>query len=149
MGRRMSRETAMKLLYQMEIRRETSKASIELMIEETGLTGNDKEYVSFILNGVAENLVNIDQMIEKYLKGWKINRLSKVDLSILRLAVFEIFNADDIPVNVSINEAVEIAKKYSTDESASFINGVLSKLCEASNVQHGSEEKLEKDSDGN
>ncbi|RCX16801.1 NusB antitermination factor [Anaerobacterium chartisolvens] len=66
--------------------------------------------------------------MEKYSKGWKINRISRVDISILRLSIYEIGFRDDIPFNVSINEAVELAKKYSNEEAGAFINGILGKI---------------------
>ena len=128
MGRRASRELAMKLLYQTEIQKSNRKEQIERALTENKLTSKDKAYVSEILEGVFDNTEFIDRLIEKYSKGWKINRLSKVDLSILRLSIFEIHYMEDIPVSVSVNEAVELAKKYSGDEMAPFINGILGKL---------------------
>ena len=73
-----------------------------------------------------KNEESIDEYIKKYAKGWEFNRISKVDLSILRLSIFEILFREDIPYNVSVNEAVEIAKKYSSDGAGAFVNGILS-----------------------
>lgn len=78
-----------------------------------------------VVAGVEGNLQSIDQDIEKYLRSWTTSRIPKLDLAILRAAVFEIKYSEDIPTGVAINEAVEIAKKYSTDDSYRFINGVL------------------------
>ena len=78
--------------------------------------------------GVKSKQSEIDECIEKYLKEWKKDRLSRVTISILRLAVYEILFEDEIPVSVSINEAVELGKKYSTKENATYINGVLGSL---------------------
>ena len=108
-------------------------------IEEPGITDIIKDaiearnfeyddYVEKVFLGVFENLSQIDEKISENLKGWKLSRISKVSLAILRLAVFEMLFFDDIPFGVSINEAVELAKKYSTQEDASFINGVLGAL---------------------
>ena len=82
---------------------------------------------------VIENLTEIDDMINRTAIGWTTERMSKVDLSILRLAVFEAFFDEDIPESVAINEAVELAKKFSSGEAASFINGILGKLSKNNN----------------
>ena len=76
--------------------------------------------------GVFENLNNIDEIISQNAVGWSINRITKIALAILRLSIYEIKYYDEIPASVSINEAVELAKKYATKEDASFINGILS-----------------------
>ncbi|MCX8129028.1 MAG: transcription antitermination factor NusB [Clostridia bacterium] len=128
MGRRASREIAMKLLYQMEIQREDREDQIQAVFEENALAENDRKYVSEVIKGVSDNLSFIDDIIEKYSKGWKISRLSKVDLSILRLSIFEISFRNDIPFNVSVNEAVELAKRYSSEDAGAFVNGILGKV---------------------
>ena len=130
MGRRASRETAMKLLYQLEIQKEDREEQIRAALEDNDLQDKDKdrEYVLNVVNGVASNLSYIDNIIETNARGWKMNRISKVDLSILRLCIYEISFRDDIPYNVSVNEAVELAKKYSGEEAGAFVNGILSKV---------------------
>jgi N utilization substance protein B len=135
MGRRTSRGIAMKLLYQLEIQKEGREKQIKTVLEESVPSQKDKEYINEIISGVFNNISYIDKLIEKYSKGWKINRISKVNLSILRLSIFEILFRDDIPYSVSINEAVELAKKYSGDDSGSFINGILSKISKAGGVK--------------
>lgn len=130
MGRRTSRELSMKLLYQMEIQKDGIKEQIEDFISENNINGEDREFICELIDGVLKNKRDIDNLIEKNLKGWKIDRISKIDLSILRLAIHEILNRPDIPLSVSINEAIELAKKYSTEESGAFINGVLGKIAE-------------------
>lgn len=97
-------------------------------IKNAALEARDYEEDSFIdtlSNGVIENLSKIDEIIEENLKGWKFNRISKVNISILRLAVYEMLYEESVPVSVSINEAVELAKKFSDQKDASYINGVL------------------------
>lgn len=128
MGRRASRELAMKLLYQLEIQKEDKEEQIETVLEENNVTENDRKYIIDVINGVNDNIEQIDKTVEKYSKGWKLNRISKVDLAILRLSIYEICYRDDIPLNVSINEAVELAKKYSSDDAGAFINGILGKV---------------------
>jgi N utilization substance protein B len=128
MSRRTSRETAMKILYQMEFHNDIDEQGINSLMEENIGSNSDKDYIDRICRNVTGQKTELDKIIEKHLKGWKISRISRVDLTILRIALFEILKCDDIPVSVSINEAVELAKKYSTPESASFINGVLSSI---------------------
>lgn len=128
MGRRAARETAMKLLYQLEIQRDDREQQVQYILEEENLTENDTVYVNEVINGVYSKIEEIDELIEKHAKGWKINRISKVDLSILRLSIYEVCYREDIPFNVSINEAVELAKKYSTEDAGSFVNGILGKV---------------------
>lgn len=128
MGRRASREIAMKLLYQLEIQRDSREEQISNTLEQHDIKDKDREYILDIVDGVFNNKEDIDMAIEKYSKGWKLSRISKVDLAILRLSIYEICHRDDIPFNVSINEAVEMAKSYSGDESGSFVNGILGKI---------------------
>lgn len=89
------------------------------------VTEKDRQFIVNEVEGTLANLKDIDEIISKSAKGWKLSRLSKVDLNILRLAIYEIKHDDSIPVNVSINEAINLAKKYSSDEAPAFINGVL------------------------
>lgn len=118
----------MKLLYQLEIQKEDREEQIRAALEDNDLQDKDREYVLNVVNGVASNLSYIDNIIETNARGWKMNRISKVDLSILRLCIYEISFRDDIPYNVSVNEAVELAKKYSGEEAGAFVNGILSKV---------------------
>jgi len=126
MGRKAAREIAIKLLYQLEIQKDNREEQIQIVLNENELTQNDKKYITDVIDGVYKNIEIIDEYIKKYAKGWEFNRISKVDLSILRLSIFEILFREDIPYNVSVNEAVEIAKKYSSDDAGAFINGILS-----------------------
>lgn len=88
----------------------------------------DKVYILKKYKAVMEQVETIDEQLNRYAKGWKTTRMNKVDLSILRLAVYEIQSDDDVPTGVAINEAVELAKKYSSDEGPAFINGILAKF---------------------
>ncbi len=131
MGRRASREAAMKLLYQLEIQKSDRNEQIETALEEDNLTDNDKKYIRDVVDGVYKNTPLIDSIIEKHALGWKINRLSKIDLSILRIGIYETIYRDDIPFSVSVNEAVELAKKYSNEDAGAFVNGLLAKVSKA------------------
>lgn len=128
MGRRTSREIAMKLIYQLEIQKDDREAQINMFLEDNPLEGKDREYITDVIDGVRDNLTYIDNIININSKGWKIGRISKVDLSIMRLSIYEISFRDDIPYSVSVNEAVELAKKYSSEDSGAFVNGILSKV---------------------
>lgn len=125
MGRKRARESTMKLLYQMEMNFDYSKEMMELFFENNNFSQSEKEYIDDAITTIVENLHYLDKNIKEHTERWNIHRLAKIDLCTLRIAIYEILYRDDIPVEVSINEAIEIAKKYSTDESARFINGVL------------------------
>lgn len=128
MGRRAARESALKLLYQLEIQKDDRDKQIEYTLNEGTFSNSEREYISDVTRGVFENVEYIDGLIEKYSKGWKVSRMSKIDLSILRLSVYEMKFRDDIPTSVSINEAIELAKKYSSEEAGAFINGILGRI---------------------
>ncbi len=91
----------------------------------------DMEYIREKAEHIAEKREEIDALINTHTKGWKTSRMNKVDLSILRVAVYEMKWDDEVPVGVAIDQAVELAKKYSSDEGPSFVNGVLAKLAKA------------------
>lgn len=128
MGRRASREAAMKLLYQLEIQKSDRSEQIDIALEDENLTDNDKKYIKSIVDGVYEKVILIDSIIEKKSMGWKISRLSKIDLSILRIGIYEILYRDDIPYSVTVNEAVELAKRYSSEDAGAYVNGLLAKV---------------------
>jgi len=96
---------------------------------ESNLVAPDiREFADYLCRGTQERIKEIDAMIEKHSTNWKISRMTAVDRNILRLATFELLDLRDIPHSVTINEAVEIAKRYGTEESAAFINGILDKI---------------------
>ena len=130
MSRREIRENVFKMLFRVEFHDEEDMNEQLSMFEEelAHLNEEDLNYIKEKFNKIIENIESIDAEINDKSKGWKTSRMGKVDLSIIRLAVYEIKNEDDIPVKVSINEAVELAKKFGTDDSASFVNGVLAKF---------------------
>ena len=128
MGRRASREMAMKLLYQLEFQKDNIDEQKKLFFEENAITGKDQAYISDVVDGVHRNKDHRNNLIETHSTGWKIGRISRVDLSIMRLSIYEICFRDDIPYSVSVNEAVELAKKYSNEDAGSFVNGILSKI---------------------
>lgn len=130
MNRRKSREVAMKLLYEMSINKDSAENIIENFKESTDISLEelDMEYIKSILEGIETNSKTVDDEIEKYLIKWKLNRLARIDLAILRVCTYEMLFKEDIPSKVSVNEGIELAKKYSADSSGSFINGVLANM---------------------
>ncbi len=96
--------------------------------ESREIKDEDATYISHKSNKIIEKLDEIDEMINKQAKGWTTQRMGKVDLTILRLAVYEIVFDEDVPTGVAINEAVELAKKFGQEESSGFVNGVLAKF---------------------
>lgn len=125
MTRTEARELLMQLLYQMEVNGDFSAQFAQKYMEEQKVGPAPAAYIAKLTAAVRENKDAIDALINAFTKGWKTTRMPKVDLAILRLAVSEILYEEDLPPQVSINEAVNIAKKYSTEESGKFINGVL------------------------
>ena len=128
MSRKVARELSFKVIFSFYFQNENEQ--IESLInnlenETKDINSEDKEYIKEIVNGVTENKEKLDETIKKYLKQWTMERISKTDLAILRVAVYEILYREDIPYKVSVNEAVELAKAFSDNSSPSFVNGVL------------------------
>ncbi len=119
------REQAFILIFEKSFSGETELSELyELALENEIVT--DSEFTKALAFTTCENIGDIDPIIEKYSKGWKLNRISKVALAVLRLAICEMKYFDDIPVGVTINEAVEICKKYASKDDYAFVNGLLS-----------------------
>lgn len=138
MKRRLAREMAVQSLYFMAMNEVAAQESVEMVLNEAvhereePLSQSDVQelspFVHTLVEGTSTHLAEIDGLLEQYLRGWKVERLSKVDLQILRLAVFEMFYDDEVPPKVAINEAIDLAKWFGTDDSGKFINGVLGKM---------------------
>ncbi len=124
MGRSKQREQAFILIFG-DMFDSDCKDKLELYSENFEQVG---DFAKALYEGVKNNTEELDACIEQFLNGWKLNRISKVNLSVLRLAVYEIKYVEDVPVSVAINEAVELAKTYSGKEDASFVNGILGSL---------------------
>lgn len=123
------RELAFCYIYSQEIQGQNSKAQVKIFLDSTEVEdGRAREYVKEIASGIKENNEEITNIIASNLKsGWTIDRISTVDLSLLKLAIYEI-KYKQVPFKIIINEAVNMAKKYGEDTSASFINGVLANI---------------------
>ena len=136
MNRNSMREEAFKILYSMQIQgNENKQEQIKLYIESNNIHNEEvKKYIEDAIFGIENNKEEIDEQIKKNLKeNWKIERVSKIDLSILRLAIYEI-KYKEIPYKVAINEAVELAKKYGEDTSKNFVNGILASIVKEENI---------------
>ena len=130
MSRRNARKNAFVLLFQMEFNAaEEQEQMTDLFFAEQDevVTEEDKAYTMAAVEGTRANLEAIDAVIDSFAKGWNTQRMNRVDLAILRLAVYELKYSKDAPVGVVINEAEELAKKYSTDDAPAFLNGVVGK----------------------
>lgn len=129
MTRREAREHVMKLLFQKDFVEEDEYESQAVdYLERFEIKEKDHGFILGEYNGAIAHQEKIDEIIAESSKKWKTNRMAKLDLTILRLAVYEMYYEEDIPNNVAINEAVELAKKYSGDESPAFVNGLLANV---------------------
>ncbi len=128
MGRKKARVGAMQVLYSMELNKDFSDISLETFFENYEFTEEEKSYISSVIKDLVKKIGLVDEVLSNNLEGWTLPRLATVDREILRIAVYEFLYRDDIPIEVSINEAVEIAKNYSSPESPKFINGILASI---------------------
>ena len=132
MIRRVAREIVLQSLFQMEAEpAEALAIALEVQQDEEKSEEAEKAvaYAEKVLKGTAEKLPEIDALIGKYAINWEVKRMPGIDRNILRMAIYEMcFGEEKVPVNVAVNEAVELAKQFGTEKSARFINGVLGKL---------------------
>lgn len=134
-NRRKGRELALQALYQIEITGDASPAAVELFLSHFEGNPEAKEFARRLVHGVISERESIDRLIEQSTEHWKLMRMAKVDLTILRMATYEVVFCPDIPLNVSMDEAIEIGKRYGTDDSANFINGVLDHVAAVSGIK--------------
>lgn len=130
MSRRELREHIFRMLFRVEFHPvDELEEQLEQFLEESEpISKEDETYIQNKYLQIKEKLVEVDELINISTKGWKTNRMAKVDLTIIRLAVYEMKYDEDVPTGVAINEAVELARKFGTDESPAFVNGVLAKI---------------------
>ncbi|MEE9193819.1 MAG: transcription antitermination factor NusB [Thermodesulfobacteriota bacterium] len=134
--RRLSRELTLKFLYQYDVYIEQNKElnNFDEQLEGFFITQDVikdieiKDFFIILAKGVCDNRDSIDEIISKYSDNWKVSRISRIDINILRIAIYEMLNLSNIPHPVTINEAVDIAKKYGNNESGSFINGIVDRV---------------------
>lgn len=130
MNRKKSREKAMELLFSITLSKDSVEEAMEVFVDnyEENIKELDLDYIKALLEGVEANKNEIDSIIERNLQNWKLDRISKINLTILRVGVYEIVFDENIPKKVALNEAIELGKIYSDEKSVSFINGVLDKV---------------------
>lgn len=155
MGRKEAREIALHLIFELSFKQfETNEvlpsrleqAELHDIAEELDLYQNTfdishKNYICEVVTGVGKHLSELDQLIAEYTQNWNVNRISRMTTAILRLAVYEMRYVDDVPEGAAINEAVELAKKYDTEQAASFINGILGGIVRGQAASSGEKEK--------
>ena len=126
MDRSLAREIAMKMLYAASLGGEESMSEVLEQSEQADtLSNSDKTFLENLTYGVRARQQELDEIVAQYAQGWALNRLAKVDLTILRMAVYELLHMPEVPVGATINEAVELSKRFCEDKSSGFINGIL------------------------
>jgi N utilization substance protein B len=145
--RRKSRELALQALYQGELAGKNGLLDFEEFCAHFQVNKKSIPYAKKLMDGVHEKGDVLNQLISKYAENWRLERMSLIDRNILRLAVYEVHFQNDVPVSVAINEAVEIAKRYSTDDYGPFINGILDAMAKeeasgAENIKMGTHPKI-------
>ena len=127
--RTQARECALQMLYQIDVTATNIKETMKDYWESNPASDEVREFAEKIVAGTREHLKEIDEILVKHTENWELNRMAVVDRNILRFSTFELLFVEDIPPKVAINEAVNLAKKYSQIESGKFVNGVLDKIC--------------------
>ncbi len=126
-NRRAAREAVFELLFETEFKKDEAREEIFALSVENREVQED-EYIRTAYFGVCEHIAELDERINRHAKGWKVNRLSRVTRSILRLCVYEMLYCDEIPESVSLNEAIELCKAYDEEKARPFVNGVLNSV---------------------
>jgi N utilization substance protein B len=146
--RRSARELALKILFQVEVGKFAPEEALATSFEQVNPPAEDREYAAELVRGVAAETAELDRIIGALAQGWSLERLAKVDKNVLRLALYELKHQSGLPANVVINDAVEVAKKYSTDDSGRFVNGILGSYLrkrDAAGGVEGTESRTEAD----
>ena len=126
--RREGREHVLQALYAVELSSEEPHLAVRLFWEGQRSSAAARLFADELLSGILANLPRVDQVIAGASTNWALARIARIDLSILRIAAYELLFRDDIPRNVTINEAIEIAKKFGSEESPAFVNGILDEI---------------------
>lgn len=128
MSRRLAREAALRVLFQVEVGRDELDAAIAYNASELDLDENALSFTDKLVRGVVEHRAELDALLDRFAVDWTIDRMAYVDRNVLRLAAFEMMYDEETPAGVAINEAVELAKRYGTDDSGKFVNGILGNI---------------------
>ncbi|MCH2106100.1 MAG: transcription antitermination factor NusB [Planctomycetes bacterium] len=123
-----ARELALQTLYQVDLTKEADRANIDAFLDEQEAEEEPREFARALVHGTLEHQEEIDEKIAEVTQNWAISRMAVIDRNVLRLAAHELLHREDIPPKVSVNEAIEIGKRFSTTNSGAFINGILDKI---------------------
>jgi len=126
--RRKSREFALQVLYQLNMTKEDADRALAQFQENFSPQGEVDEFLKRIVLGVLEHRGELDRLIEQYLENWRLDRINVIDRNILRMALYELLYCEEIPPKVTINEAIDLGKRYGSEDSGSFINGILDRI---------------------
>jgi N utilization substance protein B len=126
--RRRSREFSLQVLYQLEITKQNALQAIGQIDEHFSPEEGKDEFVKRIVLGVMEHRREIDRLIEEHSEHWRLDRMTIIDRNILRIAIFELLHCSEVPPKVTLNEAIDLGKRYGSEESGSFINGILDRI---------------------
>lgn len=126
--RRQAREAALQAIFRCDFLNDWNSTEADICLHHFAQDETIQCFSTVLCKGLIDNLLKIDTRITRASENWSLSRMSRVDRSIIRLATFEIVYLEEVPINVSINEAIEVAKKYGADESSTFVNGVLDKV---------------------
>lgn len=126
--RRRSRELALQALFCMDMNQDASQEMLQRFCDNFNPPEKSRPFFLKLVDGVIQAMPQIDVMIERFSKNWKLDRMSGVDRNVMRIAVYEILFCEDIPPKVSINEAIDIGKKFGTEDSGAFINGIVDSI---------------------
>lgn len=126
--RTQAREIALQFLYMLDLRHGEGKEEFDRFARESSKEEETLEFAKRLVDGVQEEKISLDEKIQGAAKNWQLSRMAVIDRNILRIAVYEILRCQDVPPKVAINEAIDLGKKFSTEHSGAFINGVLDKI---------------------
>jgi N utilization substance protein B len=126
--RRKSRECALQVLFQLNVTKQEAIAALSQFQEHFSLNGESDEFLKRLVLGVLEHCQELDRLIEQYSENWRLDRINIIERNILRMALFELLYCEEIPPKVTINEAIDLGKRYGTGDSGGFINGILDRI---------------------
>jgi N utilization substance protein B len=126
--RKKSREFALQVLYQLNITKQDAITALTQFQENFLFEGKADDFLKRLVQGVLEHCPELDRLIEQYSENWRLERIDLVDRNILRMALFELLYCEDIPPKVTLNEAIDLGKRFGSEDSGSFINGILDRI---------------------
>lgn len=135
MSRIQAREKAFVLIFEYLFNHTKSDITLDSIVQDLSFTDDDRQYIQTVYEGVTQNFEDLQNLIAQYSEGFKIDRIFKIDLGILMLAVYELKYMHDIPISVTCNEAVNLTKTFSTEKSPSYVNGILANIIKKEGIK--------------